>query len=260
MLPLLLGCFGGNLLLQIFGAYYMDFAWKNFDLWRMVMHGWFLITLFVCACLDMLIPEKIYFSAWWKQFLIMLLIATAVYPLALYLNGKYRHFFGSIDGNLFNFFIVNTLQFFPFYYCGALLYARREFLHRITKKQIAILLIITMLSFIIDYLLGLKLIKLQDYLPAFGGFTYRLLHACSSGGVAFLLFYYCYHLQYQSGTVIRYLIQSAIVIMIAWLLDSPNFSAGQSYAAISLFTLLLSFALYEIIRRFAWTRLVFGLK
>ncbi|SUO98077.1 acyltransferase family protein [Suttonella indologenes] len=32
LLPLLLGCFGGNLLLQIFGAYYMDFAWKNFDL------------------------------------------------------------------------------------------------------------------------------------------------------------------------------------------------------------------------------------
>lgn len=60
--------------------------------------------------------------------------------------------------------------------------------------------------------------------------------------------------------MIRYLIQSAIVIMIAWLLDSANFSAGQSYAAISLFTLLLSFALYEIIRRFAWTRLVFGLK
>ena len=145
LLPLLLGCFGGNLLLQIFGAYYIDFAWKNFDLWRMVMHGWFLITLFVCACLDMLISEKIYFSVWWKQFLIMLLIATAVYPLALYLNGKYWYFFGSIDGNLFNFFIVNTLQFFPFYYCGALLYARREFLHRITKKQIAILLIITML-------------------------------------------------------------------------------------------------------------------
>ena len=58
LVPLLLGCFGVNLLLQIFGSLYMGYLWSNFDMWRWVMHGWFLITLLMCALIDMALPRE----------------------------------------------------------------------------------------------------------------------------------------------------------------------------------------------------------
>ncbi|PIE40555.1 MAG: hypothetical protein CSA51_00130, partial [Gammaproteobacteria bacterium] len=109
LLPLLLGCFGANLLLQIFGSQWMGYRWAHFDMWRWVMHGWFLITLFMCACIDMLLPTHLYRKTGWLGVVLIFTIATFGYTAMLYWNAHSWHFYGPVQGNLFNFFLLNTV-------------------------------------------------------------------------------------------------------------------------------------------------------
>ncbi len=269
LLPLLLGCFGVNLLLQIFGSQWMGYRWENFDIWRWVMHGWFLITLFICACIDMLLPVSLYRRTGWLGVLLIFTIATFGYAAMLYWNAHSWHFYGPVQGNLFNFFLLNTVQFYPFYFLGSLLFAHRQLLGKIQRKHIYIIGLITLFMATVDYLQSLKLIDLFEVLPRLSGLTYRVLHVTASTGIAFLLFFMFYHSRYQSGRVVRYLINSAIVIylvhhplviILGWALDSPRWSTPTYYALLVGITLLLSYAAYEVIRRNRYLRIAFGLK
>lgn len=269
LIPLLLGCFGVNLLLQIFGAQFMGYRWENFDMWRWVMHGWFLITLFMCACIDMVLPINTYRRTGWLGVTLLFVLATCGYTAMLYWNGHSWHFFGSVSGNLFNFFLLDTVQFYPFYYLGGLLFVHQDALAKIKFKHLAIIALIAAIAASMDYLQSLKLFDFYDYLPSLLGLSYRTIHTIAAASIAFLLFYIFFHLRYQSGKVVRYLISSAIVIylvhhplviILGWALDKPHLSNAQYYLAIAFGALSLSYIAYEVIRRNHYLRVAFGLK
>lgn len=238
-------------------------------MWRWVMHGWFLITLFMCACLDILLPMTIYRRTGWLGTALLLVIATAGYTAILYWNAHSWHFYGSVRGNLFNFFLLNTVQFYPFYFMGGLLYVHQGFLKKITAKHIYLILSVVLLFAAVDYLQSLRWVDFFSVLPRFYGLTYRIIHVIAAGGIAFLLFWVFYHSRYQGGRVVRYLMSSAIVIylvhhplviILGWALDSPKLSNGLYYLLLVSLTLLLSYAAYELIRRSRYLRIAFGLK
>lgn len=122
---------------------------------------------------------------------------------------------------------------------------------------------------VLETLHGIQLINLISYFPSvLGGAIYHFIHLLAAASIAFLLFYYSYHLQSINHAWINYLIQSAIVIylvhhplviIIAWLFDSPLLSSTTYYVLMTAVTLALSFAAYEMIRRVSWLRFAFGL-
>lgn len=122
---------------------------------------------------------------------------------------------------------------------------------------------------VLETLHGIQLINLLSYFPPIlADSIYRLIHLLAAASIAFLLFYYSYHLQSANHVWTNYLIQSAIVIylvhhplviIIAWLFDSPLLSSTTYYVLMTAVTLALSFAAYEMIRRVSWLRFAFGL-
>lgn len=270
LVPVLLGCFGVNLGLQIFGSIFMNYQWSHFDMWRWVMHGWFLITLFTCAVIDMLLPMNAYQRASRLGIVFMVVIAVFGYVALQIGNVYYWHCYGPISGNLFNFFIVNTVQYFPFYYGGGLLYVHCERLEHLSRRFWFFLIAVTLLSATLEYCNNMRIVRIflsDNWL--WTSLTYRLNHVCAAGGIAFLLFYWCYRSTYQGGKTLKYLIDSAIVVYLVhhplviiygWLFDSPQLSNGAYYALLVVITLISCYIAYEIIRRHAALRFAFGLK
>ena len=110
-----------------------------------------------------------------------------------------------------------------------------------------------------------------DFFPADteGMILQRLNQMISSGTIAFLLFWYFYHVQREASRTVRYLINSAIVIylvhhplviMLGWMLDDPALSNTQYYLLLLTLTFVFSYLCYEGVRRVGWLRIAFGLK
>lgn len=268
LVPLLLGCFGVNLLLQIFGSLYMGYRWAHFDMWRWVMHGWFLITLFVCAGIDMLLPAQALARTRWPGILLAFAIALFGYIALDYWNANLWHFWDPVKGNLFNFFILNTAQFYPLYFLGALLYHRQAWLDRLTWPRLLPFALAVAAAAIVIYLHSLHFYR---FLPRewWAPLAYRAVHLLSAGGTAFLLFFWCYRIRRQNGRVIRYLIDSAIVIYLVhhplvivfgWAFDTPVLGNLAYFLLVTLVTIAVSYLCYEGIRRISWLRFAFGLR
>ncbi len=266
--PIILGCFGVNLLLQIFGSFYMGYKWQNFDMWRWVMHGWFLITLLMCALIDLILPRQTVAKTGYSGIILIVVIALFGYIALIYWNAHAWHFHGSVKGNLFNFFILNTVQFYPLYYIGALLYHHQDWLDRLNRHQLIVIAFATFVCAIIIYLNSIRVFRPfgQEW---WSPLLYRATHLISAGGISFLLFLWGHRITRQNGPVIRYLITSAIVIYLVhhplviifgWALDNPELSDLSYFLLTTAVTIAASFLCYEIIRRVAWLRFAFGLR
>lgn len=287
LIPLLLGCFGVNLLLQIAGTglQLKDFSWRTFDLWRMVMHGWFLITLFMCALIDLALPSGAAQRAGRKTVISVLLIGTVGYVLLNF--WKYNilsflpfteknftgiftlGFFISLKDNLYNFLVLNTLQFWPFYFFGTMLYAHQDFLNRLSWRNIGGILVVGVICGLAEYLHSHQIVRIFHGPYQLGALWYRINHILAAGGIAFALFMVFFRSPRKGNKVVQYLIHSAIVIylvhhpvviLMGWWLDSPVLSPAAYYILLVSITLVISYATYEIIRRVKWLRFAFGLK
>lgn len=289
LLPLLLGCFGVNLLLQIFGAQFMPkFQWLRFDLWRLVMHGWFLITLFMCALVDMALPKDVVARTRALGWVFIVLLATVGYVAISYWRYDILAFFGagspaksglfslnmfvSMPENLFNFLLLNTVQFWPFYFAGAALYHYREHLAWLPRHYAYYALALGVLAGIAEMLHSFQVVKVFYGPYQLGALWYRVNHVVAAGGIAFALFFYFFHSPRQGGRLVSYLINSAIVIYLvhhplviifAWGYDrlfAGSISSLTYYALLVVTVLALSYLAYEGIRRQSWARMAFGLK
>lgn len=268
LIPLLLGCFGVNLLLQIFGSIYIDYRWENFDMWRWVMHGWFLVTLFLCALIDLALPRHAVARTRLPGILLILAIAWVGYIALDYWNANLWHFWDPVKGNLFNFLVLNTAQFYPLYFAGALLYHHQDWLNRLDWRTLLPLAVVTLAAAIIIYLHSLNFYRpfgREWYSPL----LYRAVHLTSAGGIAFLLFVWCHRITRANGRVIRYLIDSAIVIYLVhhplviifgWVFDTPALGNLGYFLLVTGVTVAVSYLCYEGIRRAAVLRFAFGLR
>ena len=246
LLPLLLGCLGVNFILQVFGSIFMEYQWAHYDFWRWVMHGWFLICLMTFAGVDMLLPRGVFARMGMLPCILVATIGWLGYASLIYWNGESWHLGGDIS-TLFNFFILHGVQYYPFYFAGALLYYHQDILERVSRRTF------------------------YDFFPADteGMILQRLNQMISSGTIAFLLFWYFYHVQREASRTVRYLINSAIVIylvhhplviMLGWMLDDPALSNTQYYLLLLTLTFVFSYLCYEGVRRVGWLRIAFGLK
>lgn len=268
LVPLVLGCFGVNLALQVFGSVFMDYRWANFDMWRWVMHGWFLITLLMCALIDLALPREAMARTRWLGMALIVTIAWIGYVALNYWNSEYWHFWDPIKGNLFNFFVLNTVQFWPCYAVGALLYHHRAFLDSISARLLGLIGLLAATCAMVLYLSAIK-VFVQPFGQAWWSFlAFRAMHLVCAIGIAFVLFVWCYRMRRENGKVIRYLIPSAIVIYLVhhplviifgWALDNPALSNGAYFMAVTTATVAASFACYEVIRRIPALRFAFGL-
>ena len=267
LVPLLLGCLGVNFLLQVFGSIFMEYRWAHYDVWRWVMHGWFLICLMVFAGIDMLLPRGVFARIGMLPCLLVATIGSVGYVALIFWNNESWHLGGDLS-TLYNFFILHGVQYYPFYFAGSLLYYHQDKLARISRRTLILLGALSLVAMALIYPHGLELY------PVFnnnidGILTQRLVLMVASGGVAFLLFYYFYHVQREGSRTVRYLINSAIVIylvhhplviMLGWLLDDPALSNTQYYLLLLILTFIFSYLCYEGVRRVAVLRFAFGLK
>lgn len=287
LLPLLLGCFALNLMLQMAGAVWLPrFEWRHFDLWRLVMHGWFLITLFLCALIDLALPRDVCSRTGLSGMLLIVVVAVFGYVLlsfwkfdilaALGLIGpapasglRSLNMVISMPENLFNFLILNTVQYWPFYFAGSLLYANRSWLDKLSIKWLYWALAVGLAAGTAEYLHSNNLLKIFHGPYQLGALWYRANHLLAAGGIAFALFLIFYRSQHQDSKTVRYMIDSAIVIylvhhplvmLFAKLYDSPAIGNISYYALLLVSVLALSYAAYEWIRRHAALCIAFGLK
>lgn len=268
LIPLLFGCFGVNFLLQLFGSQFMNFSWERFDMWRWVMHGWFLITLFMCALIDLLLPKEVFMRVGMWSLVLVFVIGSVGYTQINYWNGQSWHFFGPVAGNLFNFFVLNTIQFFPFYFLGSWLYCQQNRLDSLGKKTLFWALMIGLFAGVLEYVHSLKLVDVFGKYP-WSALLYRVNHMIAAGGIAVFLFLLFYRTKRKGNKIINYLMTSAIVIylvhhplviILGWALDYPALSNLAYYGLVVIITLALSYLAYEGIRRVQWLRFAFGLK
>lgn len=267
LLPLVLGCFGVNFLLQVFGSVFMGYLWSNFDMWRWVMHGWFLITLMMCAAVDMALPRVAMARAGFWGLALLAVVAVAGYAALDYWNANLWHFWDPVKGNLFNFFVLNTVQFYPCYAFGAWLFHRQGWLMRVDDRLLWRLGAPVAFVSLVMYLQG---IRVDDFFGHawWSPLAYRVAHLFSAMGIAFILFVLCYRQTRENGRVIRYLIPSAIVIYLVhhplvvvfgWAFDVPALGNWGYFLLVTVVTVAASFACYEGIRRVHGLRVAFGL-
>ena len=265
-LPLVLGCFGVNFLLQVFGSQFMGYQWANFDMWRWVMHGWFLITLLMCALVDLLLPREALARTGMLGGVLLVVIAWVGYVALSFWNSEFWHFWDPVKGNLFNFFVLNTVQFYPCYCLGALLFHHQAWLERVPARTLWLVALAAVPASLLLYLNGLNLWR--PFGHGWGAvLLYRAVHLLSSTGIAFLLFVWCFRMTKENGALIRYLIPSAIVIYLVhhplviifgWAFDSPALGNVAYFLQVTVVTTAVSFACYEVVRRVPWLRVAFG--
>ena len=267
LVPLLLGCLGVNFVLQVFGSIFMDYQWAHYDLWRWVMHGWFLICLMVFATIDMLLPHGVFARMGLLPCLLVVTIGWLGYAALIYWNGESWNLGGDIS-TLYNFFVLHGVQYYPFYFAGSLLYFHQDILDKISHRALWGLALLALATTALTYVNGLHFY--EPFPPDTEGMILqRLNQMVSSGAIAFLLFWYFYHVQREANRVVRYLINSAIVIylvhhplviMLGWMLDDPGLSNSQYYLLLLTLTFVFSYLCYEGVRRIGWLRITFGLK
>lgn len=267
LVPLLLGCLGVNFVLQVFGSIFMDYQWAHYDLWRWVMHGWFLICLMVFATIDMLLPRGVFARMGLLPCLLVVTIGWLGYAALIYWNGESWNLGGDIS-TLYNFFVLHGVQYYPFYFAGSLLYFHQDILDKISHRALWGLALLALTTTALTYVNGLHFY--EPFPPDTEGMILqRLNQMVSSGAIAFLLFWYFYHVQREANRVVRYLINSAIVIylvhhplviMLGWMLDDPGLSNSQYYLLLLTLTFVFSYLCYEGVRRIGWLRITFGLK
>ena len=267
LVPLLLGCLGVNFVLQVFGSIFMDYQWAHYDLWRWVMHGWFLICLMVFATIDMLLPRGVFARMGLLPCLLVVTIGWLGYAALIYWNGESWNLGGDIS-TLYNFFVLHGVQYYPFYFAGSLLYFHQDILDKISHRALWGLALLALTTTALTYVNGLHFY--EPFPPDTEGMILqRLNQMVSSGSIAFLLFWYFYHVQREANRVVRYLINSAIVIylvhhplviMLGWMLDDPGLSNSQFYLLLLTLTFVFSYLCYEGVRRIGWLRITFGLK
>ena len=267
LVPLLLGCLGVNFVLQVFGSIFMDYQWAHYDLWRWVMHGWFLICLMVFATIDMLLPRGVFARMGLLPCLLVITIGWLGYAALIYWNGESWNLGGDIS-TLYNFFVLHGVQYYPFYFAGSLLYFHQDILDKISHRALWGLALLALATTALTYVNGLHFY--EPFPPDTEGMILqRLNQMVSSGAIAFLLFWYFYHVQREANRVVRYLINSAIVIylvhhplviMLGWMLDDPGLSNSQYYLLLLTLTFVFSYLCYEGVRRIGWLRVTFGLK
>ena len=267
LVPLLLGCLGVNFVLQVFGSIFMDYQWAHYDLWRWVMHGWFLICLMVFATIDMLLPRGVFARMGLLPCLLVVTIGWLGYAALIYWNGESWNLGGDIS-TLYNFFVLHGVQYYPFYFAGSLLYFHQDILDKISHRALWGLALLALVTTALTYVNGLHFY--EPFPPDTEGMILqRLNQMVSSGAIAFLLFWYFYHVQREANRVVRYLINSAIVIylvhhplviMLGWMLDDPGLSNSQFYLLLLTLTFVFSYLCYEGVRRIGWLRITFGLK
>jgi len=267
LVPLLLGCLGVNFVLQVFGSIFMDYQWAHYDLWRWVMHGWFLICLMVFATIDMLLPRGVFARMGLLPCLLVVTIGWLGYAALIYWNGESWNLGGDIS-TLYNFFVLHGVQYYPFYFAGSLLYFHQDILDKISHRALWGLALLALVTTALTYVNGLHFY--EPFPPDTEGMILqRLNQMVSSGSIAFLLFWYFYHVQREANRVVRYLINSAIVIylvhhplviMLGWMLDDPGLSNSQFYLLLLTLTFVFSYLCYEGVRRIGWLRITFGLK
>ena len=267
LIPLLLGCLGANFILQVFGSIFMEYRWAHYDFWRWVMHGWFLICLMVFAGIDMLLPRGVFARIGVLPCLLVAVIGSVGYTALIFWNGENWHL-GGDPSTFYNFFILHSVQYYPFYFAGALLFYHQDKLTRISRRTLVLLALVSLAAMTLIYLNGLQFAAV--FTNGIGGILLqRLVLMMASGGAAFPLFYYFYHVQREGSRTVRYLINSAIVIylvhhplviMLGWLLDDPALSNSQYYLLLLTLTFLFSYLCYEGVRRVAILRFAFGLK
>ena len=267
LVPLLLGCLGVNFVLQVFGSIFMDYQWAHYDLWRWVMHGWFLICLMVFATIDMLLPHGVFARMGLLPCLLVVTIGWLGYAALIYWNGESWNLGGDIS-TLYNFFVLHGVQYYPFYFAGSLLYFHQDILDKISHRALWGLALLALATTALTYVNGLHFY--EPFPPDTEGMILqRLNQMVSSGAIAFLLFWYFYHVQREANRVVRYLINSAIVIylvhhplviMLGWMLDDPGLSNSQYYLLLLTLTFVFSYLCYEGVRRIGWLRVTFGLK
>ena len=267
LVPLLLGCLGVNFVLQVFGSIFMDYQWAHYDLWRWVMHGWFLICLMVFATIDMLLPRGVFARMGLLPCLLVVTIGWLGYAALFYWNGESWNLGGDIS-TLYNFFVLHGVQYYPFYFAGSLLYFHQDILDKISHRALWGLALLALVTTALTYVNGLHFY--EPFPPDTEGMILqRLNQMVSSGSIAFLLFWYFYHVQREANRVVRYLINSAIVIylvhhplviMLGWMLDDPGLSNSQYYLLLLTLTFVFSYLCYEGVRRIGWLRITFGLK
>lgn len=267
LVPLLLGCLGVNFVLQVFGSIFMDYQWAHYDLWRWIMHGWFLICLMVFATIDMLLPRGVFARMGLLPCLLVVTIGWLGYAALIYWNGESWNLGGDIS-TLYNFFVLHGVQYYPFYFAGSLLYFHQDILDKISHRALWGLALLALATTALTYVNGLHFY--EPFPPDTEGMILqRLNQMVSSGAIAFLLFWYFYHVQREANRVVRYLINSAIVIylvhhplviMLGWMLDDPGLSNSQYYLLLLTLTFVFSYLCYEGVRRIGWLRITFGLK
>lgn len=268
LIPLVLGCFGVNLALQIFGSVFMGYRWAHFDMWRWVMHGWFLITLLMCALVDLALPREAMARARGLGMALIVTIGWVGYVALNYWNSEFWHFWDPIKGNLFNFFVLNTVQFWPCYAIGAVLYHHQDWLDGVGTRLLWLIGLLAGVCALVLYLAAIK-VFIQPFGQAWWSFlAFRAVHLCSAMGIAFVLFVWCYRMRAENGPVIRYLIPAAIVIYLVhhplvivfgWALDDPALGNVGYFMLVTAATVAASFACYEVIRRVPALRFAFGL-
>ncbi|MBV7434589.1 acyltransferase family protein [Cardiobacteriaceae bacterium TAE3-ERU3] len=267
-LPLLLGCLGVNFLLQLFGSQFMGYKWANYDLWRWVMHGWFLITLFMCALVDLALPKHTAARTGKLGLAFVAIIGWLGYIALITWNARSWHLGGNI-ATLYNFTVLATVQYFPFYFAGAWLYHHQSLLDRIRPRTLWIIAAVMLVTATINYLGAMKIYKLFATGTQWDFVLYRANAMLAAGSIAFLLFWFFYRIQQGGSAVVRYLMTSAIVIYLVhhplviifgWAFDHPALSNLSYYLLLVGVTIAASYVLYEIIRRVNWLRIAFGLK
>lgn len=268
LIPLVLGCFGVNFLLQVFGSFYMGYRWANFDMWRWVMHGWFLITLMMCALIDLALPKMTMARTGKLGMTLIAVIAVVGYVALIYWNSNAWHWWDPIKGNLFNFFVLNTVQFYPCYCVGALLYHHQEWLLRLNRRTLLWIAALALAAALLLYLNSMRVIVRPFGREWYSPLLYRSVHLISAMGIAFLLFVWCHRRTRANGKLVRYGIASAIVvylvhhplvIIFGWAFDYPALDNVSYFLLVTGVTLLASFAAFEGIRRVPLLRFAFGL-
>lgn len=243
---------------------------ENIKLSNIIMHFWFLLTLFILSILTIQIKFNKYLNELNIKLPIIFLILGAINLailsfkfLILKITNSDSFYF-----QLYYYVINNTIYYAIFYFMGYILFINKAFYCYISNLNLKFFFLLSaILLFLSTFFFSLEANNIVDnfLLKAF----FNMFNFYTSIIVSCFLFATFTTLKFNYSNSIKFLVDSSIIIYLfhvpillitAYLLDIKGLTSWFYFIIISALTYVFTFMAYFIVRNFRILKFLFGLK
>lgn len=260
-LPLILGLLLCNILQNLYFYFVLDLR-PTFSYGMLIFHGWFLVVLFVFCILDLLTTQSNSNKIRLQIFLLIIFFIIGII-IQRQANKVWELFhLPTFIWQVLHLIFTQPLQYLFYYYLGKILYLHREKLHYISIKNIIYL---SFFSTIVLFFAHISQPNISNLISS----PYPYLRNIASALMSFSLFLIFYRYNSKHSQISQYLISSSIAIyilhhplclIIGYHLDFSPIRNTHWFILTVILVFLCSFAIFNCIRCYKTTRIMFGLK